>query len=152
METKPFGGQCSGSFVKKQVTQVFYGLIYLQQKRQLLQFADTLYTDFFKRAELRLSKGESNVLEKATAETQLGQITTQLNQLLQDIDMMQLQFQLLLNTSIPFAPSTNNFKLTRTATVLSLGEHPFMQLLKQQQAIAPPLLRSKKHDCFPTLR
>ena len=137
--------------LKKQVTQVFYGLLYLQQKRQLLQFADTLYTDFFKRAELRLSKGESNVLEKATAETQLGQITTQLNQLLQDIDMMQLQFQLLLNTSTTFSPSANNFKLTRPATELTLNEHPFMQLLKQQQAIAAASVEVEKARLLPNL-
>ncbi len=137
--------------LKKQVTQVFYNLLYLQQKRQLLQFADTLYTDFFKRAELRLSKGESNVLEKATAETQLGQITTQLNQLLQDIDMMQLQFQLLLNTSTTFTPSANNFKLARTATELSLNEHPFMQLLKQQQAIAAASVEVEKARLLPNL-
>jgi cobalt-zinc-cadmium resistance protein CzcA len=137
--------------LKKQVTQVFYNLLYLQQKRQLLQFADTLYTDFFKRAELRLSKGESNVLEKATAETQLGQITTQLNQLLQDIDMMQLQFQLLLNTSGTFTPSVNNFKLARTAPELSLNEHPFLQLLKQQQAIAAASVEVEKARLLPNL-
>ncbi|MFN3378234.1 MAG: CusA/CzcA family heavy metal efflux RND transporter, partial [Runella zeae] len=137
--------------LKKQVTQVFYSLVYLQQKRELLQFADTLYTDFFKRAELRLSKGESNVLEKATAETQLGQIKTQLNQLLQDTEVMQLQFQLLLNTPAIFSPSTSNFKLAKTVAEPPLNEHPLMQLLKQQQAIAAASVEVEKTRLLPSL-
>lgn len=137
--------------LKKQVTQVFYSLMYLQQKRELLRFADTLYTDFFKRAELRLSKGESNVLEKATAETQLGQIKTQLNQLLQDMEVMQLQFQLLLNTPAIFSPSTSNFKLAKTVAELPLNEHPLMQLLKQQQAIAAASVEVEKTRLLPNL-
>ena len=52
------------SLLKKQVSQLFYTILYVNQKKALLKQADSLYADLYKRAELRLSKGESNILEK----------------------------------------------------------------------------------------
>ena len=81
--------------IKKQVAQLFALLLYLDQKKQLLQFTDSLYEAFYKKAVLRLQKGEANVLEKTSAEIQLGQISLQLNQLQQDAEILQMHFQLL---------------------------------------------------------
>lgn len=137
--------------VRKQVAQVFYELVYLQQKKRLLQFADTLYTDFLKRAELRLAKGESNILEKATAETQLGQITTQLNQLQFDSEALQWQFQLLLNTTTIFTPTVLAFKLASPSQLLSLNEHPYLRWLRQQQLVAEASFQVEKARLLPNL-
>jgi len=137
--------------IQKQVAQVFYELVYLQQKKRLLQFADTLYSDFFKRAELRLAKGESNILEKATAETQLGQITTQLNQLQFDSEALQWQFQLLLNTTTLFTPTVSAFKLTSPSQLLSLNDHPYLQWLRQQQQLAEASFQVEKARLLPNL-
>lgn len=124
--------------LKKQVTQVFYTLVYLQQKKELLQKNDSIFSEFLKKATLRFSKGESNILEKTTAENQRGQIALQLSQLKQDVELLQIQFQLLLNTTSLFVPDENevlqnNFSENDT-TLLSL--HPAMKFYKQQQQIA----------------
>ncbi|MGN6566854.1 MAG: CusA/CzcA family heavy metal efflux RND transporter [Flavipsychrobacter sp.] len=83
--------------LKKQVATVFFNILYTDQKKQLLQKMDSLYRDFYRRAELRLRAGESNVLEKTSAETMLGQIDMQMEVVRQDSAALQLQFQLLLN-------------------------------------------------------
>jgi cobalt-zinc-cadmium resistance protein CzcA len=124
--------------LKKQVTQVFYTLVYLQQKKELLQKNDSIFSEFLEKATLRFSKGESNILEKTTAENQRGQIALQLLQLEQDVELLQLQFQLLLNTTTIFVPDENevlqnNFSESDTAL---LNSHPAMQFWKQQQQIA----------------
>jgi cobalt-zinc-cadmium resistance protein CzcA len=139
--------------LKKQVTQTFYHLLYLQQKSQLLQFADSLYTAFYNRAELRLAKGESNILEKVTAENQLGQIKVQLNQLKQDFEAQQLHFQYLLNSSTAFVPSEKSLKMTLNskADIEALKEHPTMKFLSQQQQIADAMIEVEKKKLLPTL-
>lgn len=139
--------------LKKQVTQTFYQLLYLQQKSQLLQFADSLYAAFYNRAELRLAKGESNVLEKVTAENQLGQIRVQLAQLKQDLELQQLHFQFLLNSTTPFIPLEKSFKMSVNykADIESLKEHPTMKFLIQQQLIADAVIDVEKKKLMPTM-
>jgi cobalt-zinc-cadmium resistance protein CzcA len=139
--------------LKKQVTHTFYQLLYLQQKSQLLQFADSLYAVFYNRAELRLAKGESNVLEKVTAENQLGQIRVQLAQLKQDLEVQQLHFQFLLNSTTPFVPLENSFKMSVNykADIESLKEHPTMKFLSQQQQIAEAVIDVEKKKLMPTM-
>ncbi len=139
--------------LKKQVTQTFYQLLYLQQKSQLLQYADSLYAAFYNRAELRLAKGESNVLEKVTAENQLGQIRVQLAQLKQDLEVQQLHFQFLLNSTTPFVPLESSFKMSVNykADIESLKEHPTIKFLSQQQQIADAVIDVEKKKLMPTI-
>jgi len=124
--------------LKRQVALLFYMILYVEQKKGLLQNMDSLYAAFYKKAALRLSKGESNILEKASAETQLGQINLQLNQLKQDMEILQLQFQLLLNTSTYFVPENKMYQneLAGVGDTASLKNHAALQLILQQQNIA----------------
>jgi heavy metal efflux system protein len=141
------------ALLKKQVADVFYNIIYLQQKKKLLQSSDSLFTAFYKKAALRLSKGESNILEKASAETQLGQIIVQLNQLEQDEKILQLQFQLLLNSSTVFIPSTENYKfaLDLLADTALLKQHPEIKVIQQQQDITLANIAVEKSKLMPDM-
>lgn len=139
--------------LKKQVAQVFYMILYVEQKKILLQYADSLYAAFYKKAEMRLAKGETNVLEKASAETQLGQINVQLNQLKQDLLMLQLQFQLLLNTTTQFVPdkATSRVDLLLFTDTVLLNEHPVLNVIRQQQQIADATIQLEKSRLLPGL-
>ncbi|MBK5279985.1 MAG: CusA/CzcA family heavy metal efflux RND transporter [Bacteroidia bacterium] len=123
--------------LKRQVSQVFNALIYLQEKRKLLQQNDSLYSEFLLKANLRLAAGESNVLEKTTAQAQLGQITIQLNQLNVDLDLLRLQFQLLLNTDVIYVPE-DDFMMSRLEIMdtTTADSHPSIKLLRQHQLVA----------------
>ena len=141
------------TLLKKQVAQVFYLMIYLEEKKSLLQYLDSLYSAFYKKAAQRLATGESNVLEKASAETQLGQINIQQKQLQQDFTILQLQFQLLLNTTTPFIPADKN-KMTAPFTMADtalLKQHTTVQLLQQQQQIASAATAVEKSRLSPDL-
>lgn len=141
------------ALLRKQVTQVFYSLVYLEQKRLLLQHTDSLYREFYKKAELRLAKGETNILEKMSAETLLGQVQMQLTQLSQDVLVLQVQFQLLLNTNQVFVPHNTGHKLTleSVADSFKLQEHPALKLIAQQQEIAEFGFRLEKSKLLPDL-
>lgn len=139
--------------LKIQVEQVFYQLIYFYNKEKLLLTTDSLYSDFLKRAELRLAKGESNILEKATAENQSSQIKIQLEQLQMDIALVQIQFQLLLNTTTVFTPETSVFKMddVRKADTVKLNQHPLLLQIEQQQEISKAIVRVEQSKLLPDL-
>jgi cobalt-zinc-cadmium resistance protein CzcA len=141
------------ALLKKQVTQVFYTLVYMENKRMLLQHTDSLYRGFYKNAGLRLEKGETNILEKTSAETLLGQVQIQLGQLNQDAAIMRLQFQLLLNSTKSLTPDKSDYKLAiaTAADSVNLKEHPEMKLMAQQQQIADASIRVEKSKLLPDL-
>jgi len=139
--------------LKKQVSQVFYTLVYLHHKRELLQKTDTLFAEFLNKATLRFKAGESNVLEKTTAENQRGQMALQLLQLEKDWEIVQLQFQLLLNTEKDFVPMEDadlGIPFLENDSSL-LTSHPEIQFLKQQQQIANAVTKSEQSKLLPDL-
>ncbi len=90
--------------MERMVTEVFYNILYLKQKQQLLLSADSTYALFVKNASLRYEKGESNILEKTTAETQRGQIARQTEMVNADLMIAYERFKVLLNTKIDYQP------------------------------------------------
>lgn len=141
------------SLLKKDVTLLYYTILYVEEKRTLLHYSDSLYSAFYKKASLRLEKGETNILEKSSAETQLGQINVQLNQLNQDMLVLQLQFQLLLNTSTAYAPDNKQFKIDAVgfADTGLLKENPGLQMIRHQQQIADAVIEVEKSLLLPAL-
>ena len=98
--------------IKKLVTSLFYSYLSLIEKEKLLQKADTLFSKFYEKTKLRLQKGESNVLEKSTAETQKTNVVIQLKQLQLEIVLILLEFQLVLNSEEINLPNAANLKTT----------------------------------------
>ena len=139
--------------LKKQVSEVFYMLIYLSEKRKILLQNDSVYASFLEKANLRFAKGETNILEKTTAETQRGQIAIQLNKVKNDIEILQLQFQLLLNTTIVFIPSTESPKMIYTAMLdtSAVSNHPQLKVLQQQKQISLVNTQLQKQKYLPVL-
>lgn len=139
--------------IKKQVSEVFYRLIYLQQKQKLLLKSDSIFTSFLEKENLRFAKGASNILEKTSAETQHGQINIQLNLLKSDMEILQLKFQVLLNTNTVFVPTAESPKLPFNGLTDSTGLllHPTLQILNQQKEMALVNTRLEKSKLLPDL-
>lgn len=139
--------------LKKQVAQVYHNLLYLQEKKKLLQNIDSLFAEFLNKATLRFNKGESNILEKTTAENQRGQISLQLLQVVQDMELQQIQFHLLLNTNTAFVPDEREFKINTLLNLdtAALKAYPLLQYLKQQQQIASATTQAERAKLLPSL-
>ena len=117
-----------------QVTTVFYEIIYLQEKEKLLQKSDSIFSEFLRKSMLRFEKGESNILEKATAENQSGQIKLQLKEIQSDYKMFQLQFNYLLNAETDFIPFAPIFKMEYNGSEdeRTITDHPSVKLKEQE--------------------
>lgn len=137
--------------LKKAVTQAFYALVYLQQKEQLLQKADTLYSNFYAKSELRLRKGESNVLEKVTAENQKSEVMIRLKQLRQEMALTSLQFQLLLNTEKQLVPDTTELIMPITEAKSDISQNPYLLQIQQQKQIAEQQTKVERAKLLPSL-
>jgi cobalt-zinc-cadmium resistance protein CzcA len=114
---------------------------------------DSLFSEFLSKSILRFQRGESNILEKTTAENQQGQIALQLSQLEQDWEILLLQFQYLLNTSTVFVPDESEV-LSQNISLLENPEfvsHPLVQYWKQQQNIAVVNTKVEKSKLLPDI-
>ncbi len=139
--------------IKKAVTEVFYAFTYLKEKQKLLSQADTLYNNFYQKANLRLQKGESNILEKTTAETQKANIAIQLRQVRQAIEMTVLEFRLLLNTTQNEEPAEITYKMPGVLIVdsSSIANNPMLKTVQQQTLIARAQTSVEKSKLLPDL-
>lgn len=139
--------------IKKTVTQIFYSLLLWREKEKLLLKTDTLYSEFIYKANRRFTEGESNVLEKTTAEAQRGNIQLQLNALLQDIELAELQFRLMLNAQTTYAPQavTAKMGLSASGDTSLIAQHPLLQLLEQQKIAASAATKLEKSKLLPEL-
>jgi cobalt-zinc-cadmium resistance protein CzcA len=139
--------------LKKQVSTVFYELLFLEQKKRLLQRADSLFAGFLDRSTQRFNKGDSNILEKTTADNLKGKVSLQLNQLQQDYDILQKQFNYLLNTQVGYVATAAQFKITQPVLVDSsaLRQNPLAGYLKQQQQVSLYRLKTEKAALLPDI-
>ncbi len=63
-----------------EISKLFYQIVYLQHQEILYQKLDSLYQNFAKASNRRFELGESNYLEKITAQSKARQIALKLNQ------------------------------------------------------------------------
>ena len=139
--------------LKKEVTQLFYSLVYLSEKERLLQRSDSLFNVFAQKATLRFKKGESNILEKTTAETQQGTIQSQLVQLQQEKAVLQSKFQLVLNSETEVIPAADQLKLPFNTSIDStmLAQHPTVQVLEQQKKVSSANTKAERSKLMPSI-
>ncbi len=84
-----------------EVKSTYYSLEYLVLQQDLLQSQDTIYASFAKAATARYKSGESNLLEKTSAETKRLAIKNLIAQNTADIAIYSYRLQTLMNTNDP---------------------------------------------------
>lgn len=67
--------------LKSDISKVYYDIIYLQNKEKMYLYLDSLYQNFSKASDRRFELGETNYLEKITAQAKFRKINTQLVQI-----------------------------------------------------------------------
>ncbi|MDP3469032.1 MAG: CusA/CzcA family heavy metal efflux RND transporter [Daejeonella sp.] len=139
--------------IKKTVSQIYQSIVILNEKQKLLLQADSIYSEFVKKANLRFKTGESNVLEKATAQSQRGGIFLQLKSLQEEIHLAKLQLALVLNSANKFEPMENSLRMDLPAMISfqALGEHPLLKISDQQKIITAANTRLERSKMLPDL-
>jgi heavy metal efflux system protein len=144
--------QATANEIKAQVQYWFYQLQYLQNTKRQLQSLDSLYNDFVSAAALRYKTGETNLLEKTTAETKRGQLSLLLKQNETDLLNAYQSLKALLNSSEEFTiEDSGNFQtlsLSSSFDTTLIADNPSLKVLYQQVVIAE---KNKKVETASTL-
>ncbi|MBO9205051.1 MULTISPECIES: CusA/CzcA family heavy metal efflux RND transporter [Niastella] len=123
--------------LQKAVKAVFYNMVDLLERQKLLLRLDSIYSRFLDAANLRLKTGESTMLEKSNAETQIQQLKLQQEQVKADLRMEQQQLQWLLNTKDYLLPAYHSLKKEHEQVIdtMAVISHPAVQLQQQQAKV-----------------
>ncbi len=138
--------------LKKAVSHLYYSILFINAKEKLLFKSDSIYAEFLIKAEQRFSQGETNVLEKASAEMQRGQIAVQIQKLLLDRSMLLAEFQLLLNTTTLYSPENAPLKINQIPILGSANfQHPQIRLLEQDKQISLANYKLNRAQFLPSI-
>lgn len=122
-----------------QVKSVYAQLAYFNALKQLYISQDSVYSNFLKAASLRYKAGETNLLEKTTAETQYNEVRNQMSKNDADIMAYMAELKRLLNTRDQLKLTEAVFKqenrITEPGDTLT-ADNPVLLLQKQQIEIA----------------
>lgn len=117
------------------VKETYFQLLYLHARERLLQQQDSIYSGFAKAASLRFQTGETNLLEKTTAETQLNEVRNLYEQNESDIQGAYYVLRQLTgidNITVLFKDSLPVKPFTLLNDTLVVNNNPYLQSLKQQ--------------------
>jgi len=121
--------------VATQVKQEYWHYVYLFDKQKLLYYQDSLYSGFFRAAELRARAGETNKLEMITARSQSLEIKNQLYQVTSDIVISGRKLKILMNSNeslIPADSALHRIDLIFGMDSVMVGQNPSLRYFQQQ--------------------
>jgi cobalt-zinc-cadmium resistance protein CzcA len=140
--------------VRTGVRQVFYEYAVLKERERLLIYADSIFTGFEKKSNLRFERGASNVLEKTAASSQKQQIANQLNLVRHDLGIVLERFNFWLQDSLAYTPKLDTPRIRAQSlpdTVTAASDLPRIEISKQMTQSAYFRYRTEKSKMLPEL-
>ena len=138
--------------LKREISLIYNELNYFDEKKKLLKKADSIFTQYFQRADLRLKKGESNLLEKATAENLRSQAEMQLKSLEKDREISIQKLSFLINDGNLYQNENANYGILNLENLNSeyAGNPLVLKQLEQEKNIQNAKLQTEKAKLNPT--
>ena len=138
--------------LKKEISLVYNELNYFDGKKKLLKKADSIFTQYFQSADLRLKKGESNLLEKATAENLRSQAEMQLKSLEKDREISIQKLSFLINDGTFYQNENAKYGILNLENLNAeyAGNSLVLKQLEQEKNIQNAKLQTEKAKLNPT--
>ncbi len=140
--------------ITNEVKTNWWQLVFLKSKLRLLQYQDTLYMGFSNAASRRAETGETNKLEKISAESQSLEIKNKIKQTKADIDIYLTRLKTLLNTSesLNIADSVLiKLDLTIATDTQAIATNPSLAFSRNQIVVAQMESKVEKAKLLPDL-
>lgn len=122
-----------------EIRSTYLYLEYLAEEKLLLQKQDSIYTSFMNAASNRYKSGESNLLEKTNAETELLQVKNLLGQNQGNSLIYVSRLQSLMNSRTPVQIETKTVsrrEISLNADTNACAQNPYLLYLRQQIEIS----------------
>ena len=119
--------------IKKDIRNVYYQIWYLQNKKQLYNRLDSIYSSLNNAARIKVKTGDSPGLDSISANVRMRELQALLQQVSRDINIQQQSLMQLLNTTDTLSPKEIPLEKLQIAVITFDTSHP--QLLLQSQNI-----------------
>lgn len=136
--------------VIKEVTKAYYQVLYQQNMVKKYVFMDSLYSQFSMAASRRYEVGETNYLEKLTAETKQKEVTLLLQQNKGNLDKSYLMLQQWLQSDSNYVILNQNMQRLQLEKWDSLS-HPGIRYYQEAQNLSQKSLSLERQHLLPDL-
>ena len=153
-KTAEYDLKLSEAEIRQQVDQIFMEYNFLTAKENMLKYQDSLYTVFVDKTVIRWQKGETDVLEKTTAEQQKINLYNQLTIIGKMKEFLVLQLQWYINDGRKYVPQTDGFGVLKYGIFydsISLKKHPVLQLAEQEITTARAMTLAERTAFWPDI-
>ncbi len=135
------------------VKSIYHQMLYQEALKKLLITQDSLYNDFANASALRYKTGESNLLEKTTAETQRMEIQNQQQLNIADIQISGARLKALLKSESLVVASDKLAKRSLPVELDSsqIQNNPLLKLMNQEVNISQQFKRVERSRIMPDL-
>lgn len=136
--------------VTKEVSKAYYEIVYWQRMLGNYRYMDSLYTTFEYAANRKFEQGESNYLEKLTAETKKKEVSLQLHQIRESIQKSYILFNQWLQSDSSYI--VNDEVFDRIAlTPLDTAAHPALKYFADARNLSDRELFLERQKLLPDL-
>ncbi|MBI1782181.1 MAG: TolC family protein, partial [Sphingobacteriales bacterium] len=151
VQSDQLGLQASQNEITWRVQVAYGNILYLQEVQKQLVKLDSFYTDFAKAAALKYSTGESNLLEKTTAETKHAELQQFMVQNTSQLTVAYSELKMLTGYTGEISIADNSIQpiqINPTLDTSLISNNPALKNLYQQAIIAD---KNKKLELAQTL-
>jgi cobalt-zinc-cadmium resistance protein CzcA len=132
----------------KELSKAYYEVVYWQQMQVHYKYLDSLYAAFEAGAAKKFEQGESNFLEKITAETKRKELTLQLNQVKENTRRAYVKLDRWLQTELLY--EVTNKELTRLNKLpIDTVNHPMLLYYERAAQLSKVELSLEKQQFLP---
>ena len=136
----------------KNVSTAYYNWLYTWQHYYLLNELDSTYKDFENYANKKFNVGETGILEKTNAKTQLADVQLQKKQALADIAIFENELQQWMVTTDKLQPPEEYQQLPQpiTTDTALLANNSVLQYVQQQMLLSNAVVQAEKAKGLPS--
>ncbi|MFO7825825.1 MAG: CusA/CzcA family heavy metal efflux RND transporter [Cyclobacterium sp.] len=136
--------------VTREVLKAYYEIVYWQEMLTNFNYLDSLYSTFEHAANRKFEQGESNYLEKLTAETKSKEVSIQLRQIQESQQKARIRLNQWLQSNSNY--TAHNQALTRLELMpMDTLYHPALQYYSDALKLADRKINLEKQQLLPDL-
>lgn len=138
--------------IRQIVTTKFYEIIQLQLLEKLLIQSDSIYNEVYLKTKIKYNLGENNLVELKNTENQKNLISMQILQLKNHLELVLMEFQILINSKSLYVPKIESAKFEFVdQDSLNVFNHPRLMLKSNESQLTKLELKLEKSKLYPDL-
>lgn len=138
----------------RDVKTAYYNYLYGTAKIRVLNYLDSVYLEFSRKAEVRQRTGETSNLERLTAQNKYQEIRLLQREAQSELNIYELALQQLINTEEPIALAEDSLHpvlLLSGADTVAISSHPLLDYYDQHIHLSGSKVKLEKAKMLPEI-